>query len=394
MNKFILKDINASFESYQQLIEFYKENESKYFKTIEISFEKWFGANMSSVLGGILDILSNNLNSIIIKDIPDNIQRIIQKNGFLAYYGYPKTIDFNNTTIKYQKLKPNDGTFFNHYIMNELLERSELPKMSNPLKKKIAESIYELFANAKMHSKTKFVYTCGQFFPQKKLIEITITDTGIGFKNKINSRFGRDLTAIQAIEWAISTGHTTKQGISGGIGLSILKEFIEKNNGKIQIVSDNGFYQFSSNGLVKKSFSLPFPGSIINVQFRTDDILGETMEPVNIQVYSIVGNSLCVDAEDGQRVFDQISQALKANLTVVVSFLNVEMLTSAFLNTAIGQLYRDFSEEVIKKSLTTKDLSNVDKALLKRVVKTAKMYYKDPTWMEQTLSEITGENSK
>ena len=128
MNKFILKDINASFESYQQLIEFYKENESKYFKTIEISFEKWFGANMSSVLGGILDILSNNLNSIIIKDIPDNIQRIIQKNGFLAYYGYPKTIDFNNTTIKYQKLKPNDGTFFNHYIMNELLERSELPK--------------------------------------------------------------------------------------------------------------------------------------------------------------------------------------------------------------------------------------------------------------------------
>ena len=113
------------------------------------------------------------------------------------------------------------------------------------------------------------------------------------------------------------------------------------------------------------------------------------MEPVNIQVYSIVGNSLCVDAEDRQRVFDQISQALKANLTVVVSFLNVEMLTSAFLNTAIGQLYRDFSEEVIKKSLTTKDLSNVDKALLKRVVKTAKMYYKDPTWMEQTLSEIT-----
>ena len=76
MNKFILKDINASFESYQQLIEFYKENESKYFKTIEISFEKWFGANMSSVLGGILDILSNNLNSIIIKDIPDN-QKVV-----------------------------------------------------------------------------------------------------------------------------------------------------------------------------------------------------------------------------------------------------------------------------------------------------------------------------
>lgn len=115
------------------------------------------------------------------------------------------------------------------------------------------------------------------------------------------------------------------------------------------------------------------------------------MEEIHIQVYNTVGNSMCVDADDGEKVFEQISKAIKTESKIVLSFLNVEMLTSAFLNTAIGQLYRDFPEEEIKRLLTTKDLADVDKALLKRVVKTAKLYYKDPAWMEKTLSEVTGE---
>ena len=66
-------------------------------------------------------------------------------------------------------------------------------------------------------------------------------------------------------------GHSTKQNIPGGIGLAILREFININNGKIQIVSDDGFYQLDTNGVQKKLFSGPFPGTIINIQFKTDD---------------------------------------------------------------------------------------------------------------------------
>ncbi|MDR4507873.1 MAG: hypothetical protein MRJ65_06500 [Candidatus Brocadiaceae bacterium] len=45
--------------------------------------------------------------------------------------------------------------------------------------KKITESIYEIFVNAQIHSETDFIYTCGQFFPNKHMIEFTIKDTGI-----------------------------------------------------------------------------------------------------------------------------------------------------------------------------------------------------------------------
>ncbi|HOX41446.1 MAG TPA: STAS-like domain-containing protein [bacterium] len=115
------------------------------------------------------------------------------------------------------------------------------------------------------------------------------------------------------------------------------------------------------------------------------------MEELHINVFNIVGNSLCVEADDGEKVFIQVSAALKSGKIVVLSFQNVEMLTSAFLNTAIGQLYRDFSESEIKESLTVIQLEGADRILLKRVVDTAKLFYKDPARLEKSINEIMGD---
>jgi Icc-related predicted phosphoesterase len=115
------------------------------------------------------------------------------------------------------------------------------------------------------------------------------------------------------------------------------------------------------------------------------------MEELHINVFNIVGNSLCVESDDGEKVFIQVSAALKAGKKVILSFQNVEMLTSAFLNTAIGQLYRDFSESEIKESLTVIQLEGADRILLKRVVDTAKLFYKDPARLEKSINEIMGD---
>ena len=115
------------------------------------------------------------------------------------------------------------------------------------------------------------------------------------------------------------------------------------------------------------------------------------MEETRINIMNVVGNAFCVEAEDGQKVFEQIVKALKGNKKVVLSFLNVQMLTTAFLNTAIGQLYRDFTEEYIKASLSVIDISQSGLVSLKRVVDTAKLYYKDPSAMERSIKDILGE---
>ena len=39
----------------------------------------------------------------------------------------------------------------------------------------------------------------------------------------------------------------------------------------MQIISNDGFYQFDSNKEILKEFQGEFPGTIVNLQFRTDD---------------------------------------------------------------------------------------------------------------------------
>ena len=101
-------------------------------------------------------------------------------------------------------------------------------------------------------------------------------------------------------------------------------------------------------------------------------------EPLEMRVYEIVGSGICVAADDGQKVYDQIAAVIAAGRTVTLSFLNVEALTSAFLNTAIGQLYGELPEEDIRANLEVADMTQEDLGLLKRVVDTAKAYFHDP----------------
>jgi STAS-like domain of unknown function (DUF4325) len=99
---------------------------------------------------------------------------------------------------------------------------------------------------------------------------------------------------------------------------------------------------------------------------------------INLSVFEIVGSPLCVASDDGQRVHDRIASTLKEGRNVTVSFRNVSSLTSAFLNAAIGQLYGSFSEAQIRSKLKVKDMQPDDLVLLKRVVDTAKEYFKNP----------------
>lgn len=278
MNRLV--KIDNTFESYQSLIQLYEKHKDELFGDIHVEIQHFFAANMSAALGAVLDTFKANLNDIHFDYLSPQIETILLKNDFLTYFGKQRAVDTNNTTIRFQKLKPIDGKYFKNYVIEELIEGhiSDLPQMSEGVKAKIVEAIYEVFVNAQIHSETKFIYTCGQFFPNKNKIEFTIVDTGIGFKGKINKRFGTNLRAIQAIKWGVEEMKTTKEGISGGLGLAVLREFVNFNKGKMQIISNEGFYQFDSEGETLNEFLGEFPGTIVNLQFRTDDSNNYSLE--------------------------------------------------------------------------------------------------------------------
>ena len=128
--------------------------------------------------------------------------------------------------------------------------------------------------------------------------------------------------------------------------------------------------------------------ALLLTEMQTTPFKEMTMpEDIRISIFEIVGGSLCVASSDGQKIYDRLAAALKADRHVVISFNKVTTLTAAFLNAAIGQLYGTFSEEKIRSLLKVKDVGSVDLALLKRVVGNAKLYFKDPQRFDQVVRE-------
>lgn len=114
-------------------------------------------------------------------------------------------------------------------------------------------------------------------------------------------------------------------------------------------------------------------------------------EDLNIFIFEVVGGPLAVAADDGQKVFDRVATAIKEDKFVSVSFRNLESVTSAFLNAAIGQLYGRFNEKDIRTHLKITDAAQDDLFLLDRVVKTAKDYFSDPEKFSQAARQTLGD---
>lgn len=84
-----------------------------------------------------------------------------------------------------------------------------------------------------------------------------------------------------------------------------------------------------------------------------------------------------VTPEEGAPVYEAIIKILRQGLSVTIDFENVEMLTTAFLNVVIGDLYKDFTSEELKTKLMLKNYSDSTAMRIKKVTDNAKLFYKD-----------------
>jgi hypothetical protein len=113
-----------------------------------------------------------------------------------------------------------------------------------------------------------------------------------------------------------------------------------------------------------------------------------------IRITDVVGNSLCIASDDGEKVHAKIVGVIKRGDKVQLSFAGIQDLTSAFLNSAIGQLYGEFDEQQLKASLLPPiEASPDDLVLLKRVVERAKEYFKDRKRFDNAEREILGDDN-
>jgi len=267
--------IEHSQAGFEALVRLYADTKECLLEDIEIDMAgtRWLDADMCAAFGAILYRLGSTLNTLRLTNIPSPVETILSKNGFLGSYGRKTIPDTWGTTIPYQRFNVRDDRYFAGYIENEFVRRSEMTRMSVGLLKKFRESVFEIFSNAVVHSQTLLgIFSCGQYFPKRNRLDFSVADLGIGICENVRRNVGLDLGPEQAIDWATQGRNTTKRGpIPGGLGLKLLTEFINLNGGRIQIVSDAGYWRLDKGQAHTARLGGPFPGTVVNIEIDTSD---------------------------------------------------------------------------------------------------------------------------
>lgn len=111
---------------------------------------------------------------------------------------------------------------------------------------------------------------------------------------------------------------------------------------------------------------------------------------VFISVYECIGENSAISTEEGDSLYQRIETALDKEISVQVSFKNIQLITTAFLNAAIGQLYKKYTSDQLNEKLEILDMEPTDIEILKRVISVAKKYFENPKEFEKIIDEELG----
>lgn len=274
----IKKDIDTGFSAHTRLSQLAYLLTTADVKTVNIDLEKvnFIASNQFAILGCILNTYRETHpdTKIFLLNMKKKISETIQKNGFYYHLGLKKIEDTYNTVIPYTIFDIDKIDEFEKYILLRIFGRPDIPKMSTKVKNSIVDNILEIFNNVKEHTHSLKIYTCGQYFPRSSLLYFTVVDSGETIPYNVLSYFNDINEAVpeKTLEWAIQEGNSTRiTATPGGLGLSLLRDFIELNQGKLYIVSGNETYEKLGSNDRHKYMDYDFPGTIVTVAFNLSD---------------------------------------------------------------------------------------------------------------------------
>jgi hypothetical protein len=75
---------------------------------------------------------------------------------------------------------------------------------------------------------------------------------------------------------------------------------------------------------------------------------------MDLKISQVIDSTTAIAPSKGISVHDMIKQALERQEIVFLNFEGMELMTTAFLNSAIGQLYSEFKPDILKKIIKNK----------------------------------------
>ena len=90
---------------------------------------------------------------------------------------------------------------------------------------------------------------------------------------------------------------------------------------------------------------------------------------MELMIKDIIGSDIASDNEQGDLIFDEIVSGVDNNeKQIFLDFSDLKLITTAFLNNAIGKLYKKYSTQELKGLLKVKNIKNKNDLELLRLV--------------------------
>jgi len=106
-----------------------------------------------------------------------------------------------------------------------------------------------------------------------------------------------------------------------------------------------------------------------------------------IKVIEVIKTKFAISPIKGDDVYTVIKNNLLTEGVIEIDFNGITNVTTAFLNRAIGNLYNEFSKDLLEKNLYFIGLDELDQALLDRVLSHALLTDEQKNDLGKTIEE-------
>ncbi len=112
----------------------------------------------------------------------------------------------------------------------------------------------------------------------------------------------------------------------------------------------------------------------------------------NLIVKNVINSNIAVATDAGDKVFNELVTVFDSGAKISLDFAGISIISTAFLNAAIGQLYSQgkYTSEFLNSSLKLVNIQPEDKPLFVMVVNRAKEYFANKKNFEGFAHEIFG----
>lgn len=315
------------------------------------------------------------------------------KSGWLHYLSPSHYRNTENTNFRYGLHRFTEDNLNDsiNYILEWLLRSLTFSEGVHP---SIEWMLGELSGNVADHADIDYGWMQVTLFPNKNRISAVICDTGIGIPKSMRAAFPDLATDMQALQKAIEKTVTSKPRDNQGNGIAGSIALAKAANGRLLIASGSSHLIIEQGSINPFEGGEFFSGTIIELQLDTDQPI-DIMDVFSRQVvqrssHPITFFEMMYENDKGNlaplRLLDQASsfsnrrtgqkfRTLIENilinnkqLTVLIDFEGVNIITSSFADEVFGKLAAKLGVWGLSRRIKVENINQTCDAIIAEVV--------------------------